>query len=268
MNLFPDIRPISKTAENILSKRYYHAGENTWEQLVTRVVNYVLEPDDPFLNITHELIANRYFLPNSPCLANAGREDAGLCACFTLDFKDSLEDIYATKYAFALVARKGGGCGTTLSKIRPKGSPVGGSVHNYAGGPVAFANTISEDMKVITQGTGLRPMAIMFTMSVYHPDIIEFINAKHNEDDKKIENANLSVMVDDAFMQAVKEDKTYWTEFEGVKYKEYRARDIFNLIVEGIWRNGEPSFLFKDRINDSPYKYTGQDIMTTNPCAS
>ena len=108
-------------------------------------------------------------------------------------------------------------------------------------------------------------MAIMFTMSVYHPDILEFIDAKEIEG--KITNANMSVVVDDAFMNAVKEDKNYWTEFGGIKYKEYKAREIFDKIVDGAWRNGEPGLLFLDRINHSPYMYTGQKIEATNPCS-
>ena len=75
----------------------------------------------------------------------------------------------------------------------------------------------------------------------------------------------MSVVVDDAFMQKVENDETYWTEFEGVKYQEYKAREVFNLVVEGSWRNGEPAFLFKDRIDSSPYQYTGQEIFGTNP---
>lgn len=110
----------------------------------------------------------------------------------------------------------------------------------------------------------VRQMAMLFSMSVYHPDIIKFINAKAEEG--RIENANLSVMVDDNFMRMVEQDKTYWTQFNGEKYNEYRARDIFDMIVEGMWRGGEPGLLFYDRINDSPYKYTGQIVETTNPC--
>jgi ribonucleoside-diphosphate reductase alpha chain len=106
-------------------------------------------------------------------------------------------------------------------------------------------------------------MAIMFTMSVYSPDIIKFITAK--EEEGKIANANISVVVDNVFMQKVENDETYWTEFNGIKYKEYKAKEVFNLIIEGAWRNGEPSLLFKDRIDDSPYKYTEQEILSTNP---
>jgi ribonucleoside-diphosphate reductase alpha chain len=108
-------------------------------------------------------------------------------------------------------------------------------------------------------------MAIMFTESVYHPDILKFITAKHEEG--RIANANISVVVDDAFMNAVINDEKYWTEFSGVKYQEYRARDVFELIVEGMWKNGEPGVLFKTRIDDSPYKYSGQEIFGTNPCS-
>lgn len=104
----------------------------------------------------------------------------------------------------------------------------------------------------------------MFTMSIYCPDIVEFITAKSEEG--KIANANISVVVDDAFMKKVENDETYWTEFDGIKYQEYKARDIFNLIVEGAWRNGEPGILYYDKLNDSPYKYSGQEIMATNPC--
>jgi len=106
----------------------------------------------------------------------------------------------------------------------------------------------------------------MFTESVYHPDILKFITAKHEEG--RISNANISVVVDDAFMNAVVNDEKYWTEFGGVKYQEYKARDVFELIIEGMWKNGEPGILNKNRIDDSPYKYSGQEIFGTNPCSS
>lgn len=262
---FDNIRSLSTTAKQILNKRYMWEGEKTWDELVTRVVSYIVPKDNKDFAPTQEMIMHRYFLPNSPCLANAGKEGAGLCACYVVDFPDTTEGIIKTKADFIYIARKGGGCGTSLSKLRPKGSLVRGSSHGYAGGPIGFSDTISHDMKVFTQG-GLRPMAIMFTISVYHPDIMEFILAKENEEDKRIENANMSVVVDSQFMELVKNNKTYWTEFNGIKYKEYNASDIFDLIVEGAWRNGEPGILFQDTINDSPYKYTDQKIQSVNPC--
>jgi ribonucleoside-diphosphate reductase alpha chain len=264
-DLFPNVRPISNVAMNILKKRYFSEGKTTWDDVANRVTNFVLDnADEEQKETTRQMILNRYFIPNSPCLVNAGKPNTGLCACFVVDFPDTIEGIYKTKLDFALIARKGGGCGTTLSKIRPEGSKVNGSTHGFAGGPVKFADTISHDAEALTQA-GFRAMAIMLTMSIYHPDILKFISAK--EEEGKISNANISVVVDDAFMQKVENDESYWTEFGGIKYQEYKARDVFNMIVEGAWRNGEPGVLFKTRFDDSPYKYTGQEILSTNPCS-
>ena len=272
--MFPKKRAISKVAQNILKKRYYHTGENSWEDIANRVVEWVI-PDAPQdrKEITRQMIINTYFIPNSPCLVNSGKPDGGLSACFVVDFPDTIEGIYKTKLDIALIARKGGGCGFSLSKIRPEGSFVHGSSHGYAGGGIKFADTISHDMEAMTQ-SGFRSMALMMTESVYHPDIIKFINAKTEEG--RIENANISVTVDDAFMRAVIADEKYWTRFKFTnpdgsttvkKYDEYRARDIFEMIVEGMWKNGEPGILFYDRINDSPYKYAGEELIASNPCS-
>lgn len=272
--MFPKKRAISKVAQNILKKRYYHTGENSWEDIANRVIEWVI-PDAPQdrKEITRQMIINTYFIPNSPCLVNSGKPDGGLSACFVVDFPDTIEGIYKTKLDIALIARKGGGCGFSLSKIRPEGSFVHGSSHGYAGGGIKFADTISHDMEAMTQ-SGFRSMALMMTESVYHPDIIKFINAKTEEG--RIENANISVTVDDAFMRAVIADEKYWTRFKFTnpdgsttvrKYNEYRARDIFEMIVEGMWKNGEPGILFYDRINDSPYKYAGEELIASNPCS-
>jgi ribonucleoside-diphosphate reductase alpha chain len=275
--MFEEKRKISGVAINILKKRYFRNGETTWEELVDRVINYVLPTvDEEQKQLTRDMIKNRYFIPNSPCLVNSGKNGTGLLACFVVDFPDNIEGIYQTKLNFAKIARKGGGCGTYLGKIRPEGSSVAGSTHGYAGGPLKFADTISHDMDALTQ-SGFRAMAIMLVQDIYHPDIVKFINAK--ADEGKIANANISVLVDDAFMELVEKDEEYktWFDYSPENFREiknvaygstYKARDIFNLIIEGMWRNGEPGILFKDRINDSPYKYSKQEILCTNPCLS
>lgn len=262
---FTEVRPITDVAMNILQKRYFKPGETTWEQLARRVIDNVWyrkefaeDKEEAYAMLNH-----RFFIPNSPGLVNAGSRNGGLIACFVVDFPDSIEGIYKTKLDFALIAKKGGGCGTTLSKLRPKNSSVAGSTHGYAGGPVAFFDTICNDMKAMTQ-SGFRSMAMMGTISVYAPDIMEFINAKEKEG--VMTTTNISVTVDDEFMKKVKSDGTYWTRFKGIKYQELRARDVFNAIVEGAWRNGEPGILFYTRVNDGPYKYSHQEIQATNPC--
>lgn len=164
--LFGPKRPISKTAKNILKKRYYSPGEEKWEDVAKRVVDWVY-PKEKYPDkhdSMQNLIKNTYFVPNSPCLVNAGKKNGGLNACFVVDFPDTIEGIFKTKLDFALIARKGGGCGTSLTKIRPEGETVAGSTHGYAGGPIKFADTISHDADAMTQA-GFRSMAIMFTMS-------------------------------------------------------------------------------------------------------
>lgn len=162
--MFEEIRPISDVALNILKKRYFREGETTWDEVVDRVINHVLPELDQDLSgqkeLTRQMIRNRYFIPNSPCLVNAGKEGGGLAACFVVDFTDSILGIYKTKLEFALIAKKGGGCGTTLTKLRPRGSKVAGSTHGYSGGPIDFYNTICHDMEVMTQA-GFRSMAMM-----------------------------------------------------------------------------------------------------------
>lgn len=263
MNKFIEVRKIDQIAKNILKKRYLKPNEKTWEDIVDRVINYIVPNKTKRKDDIRDMILHRYFIPNSPCLVNAGTKSNGLSACFVVDFTDSILGIYKTKLDFALIAKKGGGCGTSLSKIRPENSTVAGSTHGYAGGPIKFFDTICHDMEAMTQ-SGFREMAIMGALSVYHPDIIKFITAKSIEG--KMKNANISVMVDDHFMEMVENDREYWTIFDDKKYNKYKARDIFNLIVEHAWKNGEPGLLFYDRINDSPYKYTGQIINSTNPC--
>ena len=165
MTTFPKVREISKVAQGILKQRYFGENETSWDQVANRVVDYVLsDAESTQKEETRAMILNTYFVPNSPCLVNAGKPHSGLCACFVTDFPDTIEGIYKTKLDFALIARKGGGCGTTLSKLRPEGSKVHGSTHGYAGGPVKFADTISHDADALTQ-SGFRSMAIMFTMS-------------------------------------------------------------------------------------------------------
>lgn len=292
-NVFVEKNKMSAIAKGILKKRYLMNGESSWSDVVERVVNAVITKSD-HKELTKEMILNRYFIPNSPCLVNAGKAGGGLLACFVVPFEDTIEDIYKTKLDFALIARKGGGCGTSLSNLRPENSSVGGSTHGYAGGPVKFADTISHDMKALTQA-GFREMAIMFTMSVYHPDIVKFITAKTEEG--RIHNANISVVVDDNFMEKViKEvDEEHlvrhkkWNNgndgglFKNIESGEVAAlprndssyihsftrftpKDLFNLIIDGAWKNGEPGLLFYDRMNDSPYKHSNMEINATNPC--
>lgn len=261
--------PLTSTAQQILEKRYIHKelGESSWEDVTNRVLSFVL-PDKKDDFLLKQMLLERYFLPNSPTLVNAGTKIGGLSACFVVPFEDSIEGIAETKYWFMKIAQKGGGCGTSLSNIRPRGLPVAGSTHANAGGPVSFYNTICEDMKAMTQA-GFREMAMMGTMSVTHPDIKHFIMAKSEEG--VMHTTNLSVVVTSDFMASVVMNSEFRQFFvkddEIIVDQMVPAKEIFDLVVHQAWLNGEPGLLFDTTINrDTPYRYSDQTIYASNPC--
>jgi len=254
-------------AEQILQKRYVHSalGEKDWSDVVERVLNHVIPQEkDKY----REILLERYFVPNSPTLVNAGSSNLSLSACYVVPFEDSLEDIAHTKYAFLKVCQKGGGCGTTLSNLRPQGMPVAGSAHSIAAGPIGFFSSICRDMEIMSE-TRFRHMAMMGTMSCSHPDIEKFILAKTEEG--TLPTTNISVMATDEFMQAAIDGENWLAAFYGPHdtsiSRTFSAKRLLDLIAKQAWLNGEPGLLFETRINeDTPYKYSGQYIYATNPC--
>jgi ribonucleoside-diphosphate reductase alpha chain len=271
---------ISEQAETILAHRYYlkdkdgnilengidlfrrvaHALAKVESQYETLPSDIVMLEDKFF-----EMMYNLEFLPNSPTLMNAGTAEGTLSACFVLPLEDSMQGIMKAATDAALVQKFGGGTGFALSKIRPRGSRIE-TTHGQACGPIEVLKTLSRISSMITQG-GKRDGANMAVMSVYHPDILEFISCKHVEGD--IHNFNISVAVDNAFMEKVYTGDSYplidpHTE-EVVRWES--AIGIFNAITEGAWQNGEPGMVFLDRINeDNKMLSEYGPMIATNPC--
>lgn len=296
---------LNETGEKVATSRYYQKNEKgeiieNWSDLVNRVVKHVCrnEPDE-FKNKMIQIIGKTEFLPNSPCLVNAGRKTnkAGLMACYVSKApEDTWDSMCDTIKNFGDVARAGGGCGLFLGNIRPQGDSVFGSTHAKACGPIEHMRMISEVMSSITQA-GFRGMACLSSLNVSHPDIINFIKCKQKERalksflkedifhhydkiidniepqlkivlDKFIYNFNISVLSNDKFMSAVEKDLEWELSFNNIVYNKLRAKEIFDLITENAWRNGDPGFLFEDTINkSSPYRFSGQRINSSNPCA-
>lgn len=211
------------------------------------------------------------FLPNSPCLMNAGRQLQQLAACFVLDVEDSVDKIFETLKEAAQIHQSGGGTGFSFSKLRPSGSYISTS-GGKASGPVSFIRVFDQATEAINQG-GFRRGANMAVLRVDHPDIMEFVHAKKEEG--SLVNFNISVGVTNRFMEAVEKREPFdlIKPQTGAVHKRVPAREIFDAIVESAWRNGEPGLVFLDVINSvSPEGRTSNptpqlgEIQATNPC--
>ena len=271
---------ITDQAQVILEHRYFLKDSKNEviedaEGLFQRVAKAIakVELDYGKLPVEATLIENDFtimmknleFVPNSPTLMNAGTEQGTLSACFVLPLEDSMEGIMKAATDSAMVQKFGGGTGFSLSNLRPKGDAIK-STHGIACGPIEVLKTLSRVSSMITQG-GKRDGANMAVMSVYHPDIEEFISCKKVEGD--IHNFNISVGVDSNFMKAVENNMDYDLINPKNKsvVKKVNAREIFDKIVDGAWRNGEPGMIFLDRVNEDNHviKQYGE-MIATNPC--
>ena len=266
---------LSDNALKVLRRRYLLKDEHghvteTPEQMFRRVAGYVASADELYRDTAgskqefYSVMSNLEFLPNSPTLMNAGTRIKQLAACFVLPVGDSLDEIFGTLKSAAIIHQSGGGTGFSFSRLRPQGDIVG-STGGIASGPVSFMKVFDAATQAIKQG-GRRRGANMGILRVDHPDIVDFITAKHEPG--VLTNFNLSVGVSDTFMNAVEAGESYGllNPRTGKITRRKDAIEIFNLIAASAWESGEPGLLFLDRINrDNPTPGLGT-IEATNPC--
>ncbi len=273
----PDLtkQVLTRTAETVLARRYYlkdSAGEQieTWETLCKRVSNAVAEADkdsDQFEALRESYFRMMYhldFLPNSPCLMNAGTDLGQLSACFVLPIEDSMDGIFTAIRNGALVHKTGGGTGYSFSRLRSRNASVR-STQGVASGPLSFAAVFDAATETIKQG-GKRRGANMGVLRIDHPDIMDFICAKENQD--KFNNFNFSVAITDDFMQAVEEGAGYSLiePSTGEDVGTLDAAAVFERIIDLAWHNGEPGVLFIDAANRDNMTPQLGDFEATNPC--
>ncbi|MBE9530238.1 MAG: adenosylcobalamin-dependent ribonucleoside-diphosphate reductase [Proteobacteria bacterium] len=259
---------LSQNALKILQKRYFAKGE-TWEKLCGRVAHKVAGAEEkPQDRATWEkeykkIMMDLDFLPNSPTLRNFGRNQGCGSACFVLPVEDSRRSIFKTLSDAVDVQAYGGGTGMSFSSLRPKGDRIT-STGGTASGPLSFVEIFDFTIGDIIKQGGTRDGANMGILRVDHPDIEDFLTAKILEGELK--NFNLSVGITDAFMNAVENDRDYDLVFNDKIYNALSAREIWETIIDGAWKNGEPGIVFLDTINrNNPLRPMGE-IEATNPC--
>ena len=213
-------------ARKVVSKRYSLKDLKgrpleEWADIVRRVVGHVSvaetgEKRDKFFAAMSEVMLAREFIPNTPCLVNAGKANGQLAACFVLEVPDSLNGIMEHAKAAATIHQTGGGTGMTYEFLRPHGAMVS-SFSGVASGPVSFMNIVNQVTDVVKQG-GVRRGANMGMMRVTHPDVLRFIHAKN--DQHSLTNFNISVNVTDKFLRAVDNNEWFQLEFNDEPWNE------------------------------------------------
>jgi ribonucleoside-diphosphate reductase alpha chain len=307
IGLYPETDPAykqlniysSKLVTDIYQTKYaygYHEQEGLprgrWGATVDRVVNAIYEHDSKGLDAATvaQWAMDRYlWLPGGRILAGAGTgKRVTLMNCYVNEtLEDSMESISDSIKNVMLTSQQGGGIGTDFSPLRPKGSLLRRTGSRSSGG-VRFMEGY-DTMGNIIESAGMRRNAQMGTICDTHPDLLDFVNAKHEKG--KLTAFNMSILISDAFMAAVEEDEE-WLLYFGVPpfqdnrypalkemdfddeetgerqyvYSVHRARDLWDQILRSTYEYAEPGVIFIDRVNELNNLRYRETIRCTNPC--
>ena len=266
----PTVAPIS---QQIWDMKYRFKGadgtpldntiEDSWRRIAHAAAAAEKKPAD-WEDVFYSALEDFKFLPAGRILAGAGTERrVTLFNCFVMGtIPDDMSGIFEHLKEAALTMQQGGGIGYDFSTLRPKGAPVRG-VGADASGPLTFMDVWDAMCRTI-MSAGHRRGAMMGTMRCDHPDIEAFIEAK--QDAGRLRMFNLSVLVTDSFMEAVKADEAWELHFDGVAYKTVQARELWDHIMRATFTYAEPGVIFIDRINRLNNLSYCETIDATNPC--
>jgi ribonucleoside-diphosphate reductase alpha chain len=237
--------------------------EDTWRRIARALAEVEQDPkhwEDQFYTALEDF----KYLPAGRITAGAGTARAvTLFNCFVMGtIPDSMGGIFEMLKEAALTMQQGGGIGYDFSTIRPKGAGVKG-VAADASGPLSFMDVWDAMCRTI-MSAGSRRGAMMATMRCDHPDINDFITAK--SDAARLRMFNLSVLITDDFMEAVKADGPWDLVFDGSVYHTVQALDLWNRIMQSTYDYAEPGVIFIDRINTANNLSYVEQIAATNPC--
>ena len=267
----PPLDPISREIWE-MKYRYTPAGgvpeasiEDSWRR-VARAIAMAEHPENRshWSEAFYAILEDYRFLPAGRILAGAGTDrQVTLFNCFVMGrIPDSLDGIFTQLKEAALTMQQGGGIGHDFSTLRPRGAEVKG-VGADASGPISFMDVWDAMCKTI-MSAGMRRGAMMATMRCDHPDIEAFVAAKQQAG--RLRNFNLSVLVTDRFMEAVKRNEDWPLLFEGRTYRSIPAARLWDQIMRATYAYAEPGVIFIDRINAANNLSYCETISATNPC--
>jgi len=297
----------SQTATNIVASKYFHGKLNTPEregsvrQLIGRVVNTIVKwgeqggyfadtsSRDAFRDDLTHLLVEQKMAFNSPVWFNVGVQPKPQCsACFINSVQDNMESIMNLAKTEGMLFKWGSGTGTNFSTLRGSRETLSGG--GIASGPVSFMKGFDAFAGVIKSGGKTRRAAKMVILNVDHPDIVEFIDSKMKEERKAqvlieqgydpaidgeayssifFQNANHSVRVTDEFMQAVEDNRDWWTRNvnDGNPVEKNSARELLHRMAESAWRCGDPGMQYDTTVNRWHTCKTTARINASNPCS-
>jgi ribonucleoside-diphosphate reductase alpha chain len=258
-------------AIDVLRSKYLAPGEtgplHVWDR-VARAMASVEEDSQTWYDRFFSLLIDFKFIPGGRVMHGAGRDEARrkptLSNCYVIPIReDSLEGIYKCLHESAMVFRTGGGVGTDLSILRPKGATVNATV-DASPGCTAFMNLLSESTNAVSQAG--RRGALMLTLRVDHPDIDDFITIKNDANRTKVQYANISVLITHEFMRAVMDDTDFDLRWDGKVYRTVRARELWNTINKNAHASAEPGIIFWDTMREYHNVEYANPLTSTNPC--
>ncbi|PHQ70536.1 MAG: ribonucleoside-diphosphate reductase, adenosylcobalamin-dependent [Sneathiella sp.] len=255
-----DMKYRHKTADDSVRER---SIEDTWSRVAKALAAPEKNPKK-WEKRFYSLLEGYKFLPAGRILSGAGtKRRVTLFNCFVMgNISDDMSSIFDNLKEAALTMQQGGGIGYNFSTLRPKGAPVHG-MGSDASGPLSFMDVWDSMCRTI-MSAGSRRGAMMATMRCDHPDILDFIRAK--QDPGRLRMFNLSVLVTDAFMAALKKDDAWELKFDGTLYKTIQARELWDEIMRATYAYAEPGVIFIDRINARNNLSYCETITATNPC--
>jgi len=257
-------------SEVIFKDRYAFTSDETWDQACARVARQMALAESPdkqkfYEEKFYDILLDNLFAPGGRIWYNSGRNNPQLLNCFVLSKKlDSKEGWGNIAREMIVTSMTGGGCGIDFSDVRPRGAPISGQ-KGESPGPVELMRLVDACAKPVRAG-GQRRVALMFSLDLDHPDVLEFLDAKLTKGELTHANVSVRSKRTTEFINAVKANDEWELSWKGKYKKRISAKELWEKIVQNAYNSAEPGFLNWELVEkESNISYI-ESLVTTNPC--